>query len=159
MRAGKAQDVDLALTEALEPFQSVVALWPVSFEIGVERGDALQECFDAMPDAWDRQELRFKAKSKRSAFLYGRGEKLNNAPAGRPWRSGWHLSSQRLQGGSDCACARRRNLVFSGGSAIFYEFKKPEKTERVHHPLDAPERSNSLVSLHRQTGQSDGTLH
>jgi hypothetical protein len=34
-----------------------VALWTVSCEIGVERGDALQERFDAMLDAWDRQEL------------------------------------------------------------------------------------------------------
>jgi hypothetical protein len=48
--------IDFALTEALESFQSVVAPGSVSFEIGVERGDALQECFDAMPDAWGRQE-------------------------------------------------------------------------------------------------------
>jgi hypothetical protein len=41
----------------LESFQSAVALWTVSCEIGVERGDALQERFDAVPDAWDRQEL------------------------------------------------------------------------------------------------------
>jgi hypothetical protein len=52
-----AQDIDFALTESLESFQSVVALWTVSCEIGVERGDALQERFDAVPDAWDRQEL------------------------------------------------------------------------------------------------------
>jgi hypothetical protein len=39
----EALDIDLALTESLESFQSVVALWTVSCEIGVERGDPLQE--------------------------------------------------------------------------------------------------------------------
>jgi hypothetical protein len=31
--------------------RGAVALWTVSCEIGVERGDALQERFDAVPDA------------------------------------------------------------------------------------------------------------
>jgi hypothetical protein len=34
-----------------------MAAWAVSIEVRVERGNALAKSFDAVPDAWDRQEL------------------------------------------------------------------------------------------------------
>jgi hypothetical protein len=59
-----AQDVDFALTESLESFQSAVALWTVSCEIGVERGDALQERFEASQRSPETVEKLAEPKSK-----------------------------------------------------------------------------------------------